>query len=207
MINTLTNKDDLLKKDKWYIQYEDSAKTQIRQLIVNVGFKVDNKKVSLQCLLFAQSEKVGGLRWLLYGLNDLFVINDSFYPTVKSDDLIIHAHQEYDKILEKATQKAKVVIQLLNEAKAHKISAKVLKEAIVKDAHKFLDHIKYQFEGITENEISAVYIPKNWGSYGKETKSSGHVVYCFDCTPFEAQLRAYVTTFNGQITDIQIQAE
>lgn len=110
-------------------------------------------------------------------------------------------------MVEKAIQKAQEVMQLRKDARAHKISPEVLKEAVVKAVPNFLDHIKYQFEGITEAEMSVLYLTKKWKSYGKDTKSSGHVVYCFDCTPFEAQLRAYVTTLKGQIVHVQIQAE
>lgn len=49
----LKNKDELLVKNNWYVQYEDDAKTQIRLLSVYFRFKVDKKEVSLSCLMFA----------------------------------------------------------------------------------------------------------------------------------------------------------
>jgi len=51
--------------------------------------------------------------------------------------------------------------------------------------------------------------PRNWKrhSKGKAWDNPNAIERCFDCAPFDDQLRAYVTEQNGQITDVFIAGE
>lgn len=49
--------------------------------------------------------------------------------------------------------------------------------------------------------------PKNWKRMTKEKLYNGDILRCFDCRPFDDQLRAYVTERNGEIVEVGVQGE
>jgi len=84
--------------------------------------------------------------------------------------------------------------------------------AIIAEVKKNPQHVLDQFvRGASEDEnkemISAAADPNNWSIHGGADRLPGTVEFCFDCEPFDDQLRAYVFLKDYNIVRVRIQGE